>query len=246
MSEPSTPKWQALANKLRGQIADGTYAPGSTLPRQIDLAVELGWSDFTVRRAYGALQAEGLITSVRNRGTVVNQLPHMSGRDRAHAVRATGKIYTAGEYARIVSAELVEAPGEIAEVLGIEAGAPAIKRVRVTFGPDNSARSASTSWYDGAHAQAAPLLLRTERIEAGSWRYLEQQIGVSATKGRDSIEARLATAEEAEMLGIELPAAVKRSTSVLSTAEGVVVEYGVSIAGEGRTSIYDYDLLASE
>ncbi|MFD9593135.1 GntR family transcriptional regulator [Kitasatospora sp. NPDC059973] len=246
MSESSIPKWQALADDLRGKIADGTYPPGSTLPRQIDLAVELGWSDFTVRRAYGALQAEGLITSVRNRGTVVNQMPHMSGRDRARAVRATGKIYTPGEYAEIISAELVTAPAEVAEVLGIEPGSLAIKRVRVTFGPDNARRSASTSWYDGTHAEAAPLLLEAARIEAGSWRYLEQQIGVSATKGRDSIEARLATAEDAEMLGIELPAAVKRSTSVLRTSEGVVVEYGVSIAGEGRTSIYDYELPAAE
>jgi GntR family transcriptional regulator len=246
MSEPHIPKWLSLANEFRILINNGTYPPGATLPRQIDVAAERGISDFTVRRAYGTLQAEGLITSTRNRGTVVNQLPHMSGHDRAQSVRATGKIYTPGEYARILSAELVEAPAEIAEALGIEPNAPAIKRVRVTFGPDDQPRSASTSWYDGVHASAAPLLLEAERIEAGSWRYLEQQIGVSARKGRDSISARLATAEDAELLGIELPAAVKATTSVLRTVEGVVVEYGVSIAGEGRTSTYDYDLPAAE
>ena len=246
MPENTVPKWQSLAEKLRGQIADGTYLPGSTLPRQIDLAHELGWSDFTVRRAYGALQAEGLITSVRNRGTVVNQLPHLSGRDRARAVRSSGKIYTRGEYAQIVSAELVDAPAAVAEVLGVEVGAPAIRRVRVTFGPDDSPRSASTSWYDGAYAEAAPLLLQAERIESGSWHYLELQLGITATKGRDSIEARLATPEDAELLGIELPAAVKQTTSVLQTFEGAVVEYGVSIAGEGRPSVYDYDLPDTE
>jgi len=246
MPENTVPKWQSLTEKLRAQIADGTYPPGSTLPRQIDLAHDLGWSDFTVRRAYGALQAEGLITSVRNRGTVVNQLPHMSGRDRANAVRTTGRIYMPGEYARIISAEVVAAPAEVAEVLGIEAGASAIKRVRITFGPDDAPRSASTSWYDGSYAEAAPLLLVAERIEAGSWRYLEKQLGITAKKGRDSIEARLATAEDAELLGIELPAAIKQTTSVLRTIEGAVVEYGVSFAGAGRPSVYDYDLPDAE
>ncbi|MET8703618.1 GntR family transcriptional regulator [Kitasatospora sp. NPDC004723] len=242
MSDSNIPKWQQLASKLRAQIADGTYPPGSKLPRQVDLAAELGWSDATVRRAYGDLAAEGLVTATRNAGTVVNRLPHLSGADRARSVRNTGKIYIEGEYARITSAELVEAPADVAEVLGIKAGTSAIRRVRVTYGPDGKPRSASTSWYDGAHAETAPLLLIAERIERGSWRYLEQQVGVTARKGRDSIEARLATEADAEALGLELPAAVKVSTSVLRTLDGVVVEYGVSVAGEGRTSVYDYDL----
>jgi GntR family transcriptional regulator len=240
MSPQNAQKWELLADELRAQIAAGTYPVGSTLPRQLDVASERGWSENTVRKAYSALQAEGLVTSIRNRGTIVNKLPHLSGRDRADSVRATGKIYQAGEYARITSADLTEAPAEVAQVLGIEEGSPAIKRVRVTFGPDDSPRSASTSWYDGAHADAAPLLLATERIKAGSWRYLEEQVGIRATTGRETISARLATAEDAELLGLQLPAAVKESVTVLRADDGTVVEYGVSIASEGRTSSFNF------
>ncbi|MFG3229353.1 GntR family transcriptional regulator [Kitasatospora sp. NPDC048194] len=242
----SIPKWQQLADQLRGQITDGTYAPGSILPRQVDLAAERGWSEVTVRRAYSQLQAEGLVTSIRNRGTVVNEPPHLAGRDRALSVRRTGRIYTPGEYAKITSAELVAAPDNVATVLGIGPGAPAIKRVRVTYGADGKPRSASTSWYDGAHAEAAPDLLVPERITAGSWRYLELQAGLQAVSGQDSIDTRLATEDDAAALGLELPAAVKVSSTVLTTTDGTVVEYGVSISGNGRSSTYSYDLPPAE
>ncbi|WP_329492618.1 GntR family transcriptional regulator (plasmid) [Kitasatospora sp. NBC_01246] len=245
MPPQNTHKWQQLAEQLRGQIADGTYPPGSLLPRQVDLAAQLGWSEVTVRRAYAVLQAEQLVTSTRHRGTVVNEPPHLSGRDRALAVRRTGRIYSPGEYAKITSAELVSAPDDVAAILGIEAGAPAIKRVRVTFGADDKPRSASTSWYDGAHAEAAPELLVADRITAGSWRYLEMQVGLQAVDGSDSIDTRLATPEDAEALALELPAAVKVSSTVLTTADGIVVEYGISISGSGRSSNYDYALPAS-
>lgn len=240
MSPQNAQKWELLADELRAQIAAGKYPIGSTLPRQIDVAGERGWSENTVRRAYAALAAEGLITSIRNRGTIVNKLPHLSGRDRTSAVRATGKIYNEGEYAKITSAELVEAPADVAAVLGIEEGAPAIKRVRITYGPDDSPRSASTSWYDGVHAEAAPLLLVAERIQAGSWHYLEEQVGIQAATGRDTVGARLATADDADILDLELPAAIKESTTTLRTEDGAVVEYGISIASAGRTSSYNY------
>ncbi|MFB8407534.1 GntR family transcriptional regulator [Streptomyces sp. NPDC055912] len=242
MTPQNIPKWQLLADELREKITNGTYAPGAILPRQIDLAAERGWSDNTVRRAYSALQAEGLVTPTPRLGTVVNQAPQLTGKDRAKAVRATGRIYPEGEYARIVSAELVPAPESVASVLGIDAGAPAIKRVRITYGPDDAPRSASTSWYDGSFAEAAPDLLVPERIRAGSWRYLEQQAGITASKGRDVITARLATEDDAELLSVQLPAAIKESTTVLRTTDGSVVEYGVSIAASGRASSYDYDL----
>ncbi|MEU9946898.1 UTRA domain-containing protein, partial [Streptomyces sp. NPDC047939] len=118
----------------------------------------------------------------------------------------------------------------------------AIKRVRVTYGPDDKPVSASISWFDGALASDAPKLLEPERITNGTWGYVEQQTNMKATRGRDQISTRLATEEDAELLDIELPAAVKVSTTLLWTDDDVVIEYGVSVAGPGRESTYDYNL----
>ncbi|MFD4400827.1 GntR family transcriptional regulator [Kitasatospora sp. NPDC058478] len=237
------PPYQQIAARIRARIEAGEVQPGDRVASDSEIATEFGVSRATAQKVLATLRSERVIEPAPGaRGNVVSLPAHLSGRDRATAVRLTGRIYTEGEYARIVSAELTPAPDSVASALGIEAGAPAIRRLRITFGRDDKPRSASVSWYDGTHSEAAPLLLVQERIKAGSWAYLEQQTGLQAVQGQDVISARLATEEDAELLGITLPAAVKESVSILRTADGTVVEYGVSIAGEGRQSSYDYDL----
>ncbi|MBT2213781.1 GntR family transcriptional regulator [Actinomadura sp. NEAU-AAG7] len=57
--------WGAYAEitgVLRQRIADGTYASGTRLPAEVALCAEFNVARNTVRRALGALQAEGLIT----------------------------------------------------------------------------------------------------------------------------------------------------------------------------------------
>jgi GntR family transcriptional regulator len=234
--------YQQVAARIKAEIEAGELQPGDRVPSDTEIAAKYEVSRATAQKVLTTLRGEGVIEAAA-RGNVVARSRHLSGRDRAAAVRNTGAIYTTGEYARIVSAELTEAPPAVAAVLDIEVGAPVIRRLRVTFGPDDKPRSASISWYDGAFADTAPLLLVPERIKAGSWAYLEQQTGLQAARGQDMISARLATQEDADLLGITLPAAVKVSRTVLKTADGVVVEYGVSIAGEDRESTYDYDVV---
>lgn len=242
----SKPPYIQIFEHIRGQILKGRLTPGQRVPSLREIAAEWEVSPVTASKAMALLQSEGyvtvpgkgLATIVRNPKTV-----HRSGHDRAKAVRRTGRVYTPGEYAKIKSAEIVEAPPEVAEALGLTGESPtAIRRVRVTYGPDDQPVSASVSWYDAAVAEEAPRLLEAERIIEGSWGYLEAQTGQKAVRGREQVSTRLATEEDAEMLGIELPAALKVSTTILWTEDDSVVEYGVSIAGSGRTSTYEFDL----
>lgn len=59
MTDPAG--YQALADLLREQIADGRLAPGQVLPSQARLAQTYGLSMVTARRALAVLSAEGLI-----------------------------------------------------------------------------------------------------------------------------------------------------------------------------------------
>lgn len=244
--EQSKPAYVQIAEHFSGLIRRGELMPGDPIPTLRKIAQEWNTSQVTVSKAVNLLQDEGhvkiggpgLRTVVQDPKTV-----NRNGYDRAKSVRRTGRIYTPGEHAKIQSAEIVAAPADVAQALGITGPSPmAIRRVRVTYGPDDLPVSASTSWYDAALADSSPKLLVAERILEGSWGYVEQQTGRKATRGRDQITTRLATEEDAELLGIELPAAVKVSTTLLWADDEVVIEYGVSIAGPGRESTYDYNL----
>src|SRR5579871_539180 len=52
-----------VSRNLEEQVRSGQYPPGSRLPPQRDLAVELGINVSTVSRAYKELQARGLIVA---------------------------------------------------------------------------------------------------------------------------------------------------------------------------------------
>ncbi|MEU7154708.1 GntR family transcriptional regulator [Streptomyces sp. NPDC045456] len=239
--ERAVPPYMQVVTHIRGQITSGELSPGDLIPPDRALAEEWGVSRATAQKAVTVLKAEGLVEATQGSGTRVRRAPalHHNGYDRAATVRRTGKIYAEGEYARITSASLQPAPADVADALGIAEGAPAIRRIRVTYGPGDVALSMSTSWLDGALAASAPALLETERIREGTWHYLENCVGRTAVHGQDRISVRLATAEEAELLSVTQPAPVKVTRTTLRDEDGVTLEYGVSVT-EGRESIYDY------
>lgn len=63
--------YRAIADDLRNQIVGGRYAPGDTIPKEIELAATYQVNRTTVRRAIAQLRGEGLVTPVKRRGTVV-------------------------------------------------------------------------------------------------------------------------------------------------------------------------------
>ncbi|MFG2919565.1 GntR family transcriptional regulator [Kitasatospora sp. NPDC048298] len=244
--ERPAPAYQQLVAHLRERIESGALAPGDPLSSAAELAREWGVSRPTAQRAINTLAGEDLVETSPGQVARVKGRPrplHRTGMDRAISVRRTGRIYgDTGEYARIVVAELTTAEPEVAEALGLEVGAPVIRRLRVTYSRDDKPLSTSTSWFDGALAERAPLLLVPERIPQGTWAYLEEITGQRAIVGRDAIDVRLATDADALALGLTVPAAVKESSTLLRTGDQTVVEFGVSVSGPGRVSVYDYEL----
>lgn len=60
-----------IAEGIRRQIAAGGLQPGDELPTVRQLAADLGVNLNTVARAYRSLEDDGLLTTVRGRGTAV-------------------------------------------------------------------------------------------------------------------------------------------------------------------------------
>lgn len=66
------PYYYQIADLLRRQIAQGDLAPGAKLPQELDLAKNFGVSRGPIRQALSLLEADGLITRHRGRGTFVS------------------------------------------------------------------------------------------------------------------------------------------------------------------------------
>jgi GntR family transcriptional regulator len=67
----SEPLGEQVRAEIRDAIARGEVQPGQALPTVRQLSADLGINLNTVARAYRLLEAEGLVTSIRGRGTFV-------------------------------------------------------------------------------------------------------------------------------------------------------------------------------
>ena len=65
------PIYRQLVSQIRHAVASGRLTPGEKLPSQRELSGELVINHLTVKKAYETLEAEGLICTVRGRGTFV-------------------------------------------------------------------------------------------------------------------------------------------------------------------------------
>ena len=68
----SLPIYQQLVDQVRQAIASGRLTRGDRLPSLREVASELVINHLTVKQAYTRLEHDGLITTVRGRGTFVN------------------------------------------------------------------------------------------------------------------------------------------------------------------------------
>ncbi len=83
------PFYRQVTEHLADQIRTGALAPGATLPSVRALAQELLVSVITVKQAYEALEADGLVYSQQGRGTFVAPSGAAAARGRVRSVMCT-------------------------------------------------------------------------------------------------------------------------------------------------------------
>lgn len=241
------PPYLQITQHYRDLIKRGELQDGDRLPSARRLVELWGVSHATAAKVLSTLRAEGLVktTSGGAGGTIVSVRDMRdvgyAPRDRMLAVRQWGRIYPPGEHAKIVSAELVDAPEHVAEALGVEPGTPVIRRHRVTY-RDDTPVSASTSWFTGDLADVAPDLLVTERIRQGTPGYIERQTGRVMGQGRDQMTAALADATIADELDVPEGSPVLIGRNWMRDRDGEVIEFGEWASRPTRWATYEYEL----
>jgi DNA-binding GntR family transcriptional regulator len=237
--ERTDPPYLQVVAKIRSDVQAGRLRPGDRVPSAREITREWRLSLATATKVLAALRSEGLARSIPGVGTVVADPPAATPHDHITSIVRTGKIYAVGNYARIESADVTAAPPHVAEALALETVAQVIRRRRITF-QDDQPVTLSTSWFDGALAESAPSLLRTERLSQGTPGYIEERTGRRVVRGRDSVTARPATGEEAARLGIEPGMPVLHGENWYYDDDDVVVEFGEFVTSGTRKQIYDY------
>lgn len=115
------PGWEAVRDLIRARVTAGALMPGDRLPRDEDLAVELGCTRTTVQRAMQALTEDGLLERRRRGGTRVRPDPVARPRVEIPVVRQEVEGRGAVYGYRLETAERAVPPGEVLAAMELTA-----------------------------------------------------------------------------------------------------------------------------
>lgn len=240
--------YRELAALLRGDIERGGYQPGSTLPKQAEIAEQHGVNVKTVRNAVALLEAEGLVTPVRRRGTVVRERPPMRrlGAERYSKSKwkfgdsvafiadreASGQPYHRTDQTQ--SVQLVTPPPAAAEVLDVDPDNQVYARERLVK-QEGRPTHTLTSYYRPEDVEGTPLVDPTPGPagRGGGFAVLTLQ-GLEPHEVTETFHARMPTPDEMDLL--ELPAGepVMVLERITRTKDGYAVEYATGIHAASR------------
>jgi DNA-binding GntR family transcriptional regulator len=235
MLERDAPYVQIIEH-YRQEIRAGRLKDGDMLPSGREIAQQFGVSLATAAKVAGGLQALGLVTSRPGAGTVVTASRPPADRVRGGPVLITlaSRIpMRPGDQARVLDAEVVQAPQTVAARLGAEPLAQVIRRRQATI-RDGATAALLTSWFPASLAEAVPGLLDRTRIA-------EEIDGYRPAWGEDWVSARPPTSAEAREFGIKRGSPVTVVHSRRFAPDDTVLEYAELIARADTRIIYRYD-----
>ncbi|MEM1038731.1 MAG: phosphonate metabolism transcriptional regulator PhnF [Pseudomonadota bacterium] len=212
--------WRQIADRLRERIIEGSYAVGSKIPNEIDLADQMAVHRHTVRKAISALRQDGLLEARRGEGTFVarDPLPYpLATNTRFHEI-------VSGE-GRVPHGELVEhglrpAPVAVTQALNLETGSQALS-IQSVHRADGIPISTANSWFDPARFST----LAADFAELGSLTKAMNRHGVTRYGRRGTtISARPANSVERQRLDIAADAIVMVTAYVNYDQDGAPIQ----------------------
>ena len=240
LQELPLPKYHQVYLVLREQLEEGRFAEG--MPGEMQLMKDFGVARVTVRKALQQLVADGLIRRSPGRGTV----PVAPRGARAGAGRGDARLHGLLENivdmglrtsVKVLRCEVLPASDVVARQLGIEPGVPVQKAVRVratrlgplshitTHVPQSIARA-----FGRRELARMPILM------------LLESSGVVIGRARQSISARLADAEVARRLQVDVGSALLAVQRLVFDAEDRPVQW---LQGLYRPDRYQYQMQLS-
>lgn len=154
--------WRQVADGLERAIAAGTYAPGTRLPGENEIADLFRVNRHTVRRALAALTERGIVRAERGSGTYVQiqRLTYPIGpRTRFSEIVGTSGREAGG---RLLASAVESATAEVTKALRLKAGAHVI-RLEHLRAADGFPICVATSFLPAARFPAAAQVYAAKR-----------------------------------------------------------------------------------
>ncbi|MBB4920981.1 GntR family transcriptional regulator [Streptosporangium saharense] len=221
--------YREIASELRRSILEGRYRAGDVLPKLDDLAQRYGAAYQTVRSAIGLLEQEGLVESIRRRGTVVRDRPTRRRITRSRQVYRDDRGYYFDPEAQpwvAVSSPTVSwgpAPADIALVLGVNVGDEVLVRDRVIGPPGSSHGQQLATSYLPAWLARGTVLAEQQTGPGGIYDRLEE-MRHGPLRWAEALSARMPSPDEAKSLDLPPGVPLLRIVRTTTSASGQVLE----------------------
>lgn len=209
-------------DQLIRDLTVGRYAPGTRLPGERDLAVQLGVSRATLRLALSRLESEGTLQRSAQRGWFV---PHqVLGEPPSTLQSFTEMAKSRGlrPTARVIRQQVRPASMDEAPKLRIAPAAPVIEIDRLR-GMDGTPVCFDVVVLPESRASA---LATADLTDASLYDALRQHCGIEVHRSAYTLMAESADAELARLLGITAGAPVLVGDEIAYTSDGTPVLIG--------------------
>jgi GntR family transcriptional regulator len=212
--------YRKVADDIKVAIGSGAYPPGALLPSEAELAERYSVSRGTVRQAFAALRADGVIASRRGARRVVIGGPR---------VQSFGELLSFSRWARaigevpggkVVSLDRRTASAAEASRLGLPDDSPVYALVRVRLLSGRPVMLERAVYPERVGILVAGLDLAVESITQRL-----EELGVVFTDAEHVIDAICATAEDARWLGVRGGVPLLRERRFTTDRSGLPVEW---------------------
>jgi GntR family transcriptional regulator len=218
----AVPLYIQIAEGLLDQIESGELSPGDRLPSERELSEQLGVNRMTLRRAFRMLEGQGLLVRRQGDGTYVAQ-PKIE-RQAGQLVPFTRGMERRGHMpgSKVITFEKRAAEVAVAKELGLPVSAAVyfVRRLRLL----NRQPVMLEQFTVPAHL--FPGFEQYDLSNRSAYDVMEKEYGVAVVRARQSLEPIVASAYEAELLGIKPGAPLMLERRLGLDENDQPVEYG--------------------
>jgi GntR family transcriptional regulator len=244
------PKYLQIADALRRDIKNGTYAAGDQLPAETALLerfrTQFGTLSLpTLRQALSVLRSEGLISSQQGVGTFVRSDRRLQRRSRHRYGRARTdrKLLTSHLDHQIIYSGPSEVPANIAAVSTLDEGESVVIRRRLLRDKETGQLQEIGASYIPASIAAGTYLEKPTVVPKALFLCVEELSGRRYTHASDCWQVRPATAEEGSLLEVPTGSPVIHLIHNAADENGDTLEVSESVWPSDRIVIIDdYDI----
>ncbi|MDE2334296.1 MAG: GntR family transcriptional regulator [Rhodospirillales bacterium] len=219
---------------LRQQIVEGVWSPEVLMPGEHELAETNGVSRITIRRALQRLEQEKLV--LRRRGAGTHARPPAPPKRRENLRGLMENLLAMGLRTKVqlISFDYVAAPPEVAAWLEAPLGAVVQKSVRV-----RSVKGVPFSHLTTWVPEEIGRRLRAEDLASRPLLQLLEEIGAQPAQAEQVISARLADAQVARALQVDVGCALLWVRRQVRDPSRRVIE---AIEALYRPDMYEYQI----